>query len=345
MDRILKGTNTLSALFLLMLALTISLNGNAQKFSFVTKGINRVQLGETYRYSFLAVDSSVKKITYSCNKLPDWITFDKETRTILGIPKKPGQYAVHIDAANSDTAIKQNFMLTVFNSETTNILPLGNSITNGTDQYNSYRRYLWQMLNKANYNFDFIGSWDKQHMGASFPNPDFDLDHDGHSGWTAYHILEPPEWDSVRGNLNEWLEEYKPDIVLMELGTNEVFQCVNPSKAIEDFSVIVDKLRTKNSSVKILIALIPPLGRRWSDKKLCGTETNYGQSVLLFNKAIQEFAKNKATVLSPIIVVDQFSGINPDLLMYDDIHPNAEGEKIMARRWFEALKPFLKKLN
>jgi len=89
MDRILKGTNTLSALFLLMLALTISLNGNAQKFSFVTKGINRVQLGETYRYSFLAVDSSVKKITYSCNKLPDWITFDKETRTILGIPKNP----------------------------------------------------------------------------------------------------------------------------------------------------------------------------------------------------------------------------------------------------------------
>lgn len=31
--------------------------------------------------------------------------------------------------------------------------------------------------------------------------------------------------------------------------------------------------------------------------------------------------------------------------MYDDIHPNSKGEKIMAQRWFDAMRGYLKKLS
>jgi len=252
---------------------------------------------------------------------------------------------IELSAANADTVIRQNFMLTVYNNQTINILPLGNSITNGTSVYNSYRRSLWQMLHKADYNFDFIGSWDKHHMGSAYPNPDFDLDNDGHSGWTAHHLLEPPDWDLQRGNLDQWLKSYKPDIVLMELGTNEVFQCTSAASAMNDLSIIIDKLRLSNASVKILLAQIPPLGKKWAPQKLCGNDISYEQSVKLFNQAVLQFAKSKTTAQSPVIIVDQFTGINPDTDMYDDIHPNTIGEKKMAERWFKAMKPYLKKLN
>ncbi|MEI9944991.1 MAG: SGNH/GDSL hydrolase family protein [Chitinophagaceae bacterium] len=236
-------------------------------------------------------------------------------------------------------------MLTVYDKKTKNILPLGNSITNGTSIYNSYRRSLWQLLHNGNYNFDFIGSWDKHHMGGAVPDADFDMDHDGHSGWKAHDILQPPGWDSIRGNIDNWLEKYKPDIVLMELGTNEVFQCTPIASAMKDFSVIIDKLRRKNPSVKILLAKIPPLGAQWASKKLCGNDTSYEQSVQLFNEAIVQFAHAKTKKKSPIIIVDQFTGVNPSADMYDDIHPNTTGEIKMAERWFETMKPFLKRLK
>jgi hypothetical protein len=345
MDKIKTHRKAFQALFFLFLLVTISLVTHAQKFSFVSKLVNRVQVAERYEYAFLALDSAGNKITYSCDRLPDWISFDKTKNMLFGVAAKPGQYAVQISAAAFDTVIKQNFMLTVYNKQTVNILPLGNSITNGTSVYNSFRRNLWQMLHQANYNFDFIGSWDKQHMGEAYPNPDFDLDHDGHSGWTAHHLLEPPDWDKQRGNLDQWLKSYHPDVVLMELGTNEVFQCISAASAMNDLSIIIDKLRLNNCSVKILLAQIPPLGKKWAPQKLCGNDISYEQSVKLFNQAILQFVKNKNTKQSPVIIVDQFTGINSDTDMYDDIHPNTIGEKKMAERWFKTLKPFLKKLN
>ena|GEM_PF-1387943 len=319
--------------------------GIAQKITFVTKAPGRVAVGARYQYKFVAYDSLKQAINYTCAQLPPWLQLDKKTNTLSGIAKKAGQYPVQLNAVTKDTLIKQQFMLTVYDQQTINILPLGNSLTNGTNVYNSYRRYLWQLLHKANYNVDFIGSWDKHHMDGNMPNADFDMDHEGHSGWKASDVLKPPDWDKQRGNIDDWLQSYRPDIVLIELGTNEVFQCVSASSAMNDFLIILNKLRKKNSLVKILLAQIPPLGKEWAPKKLCGTDTNYEQAVILFNNAILHFGHTKTTSLSTVIIVDQFTGVDPAIDMYDDIHPNATGEKKMAERWYEALKPFLKKLK
>lgn len=339
-------TNSRSTFWLVFLLLSQLFNHPvyAQKLHFATKPVNRVAIGAKYSYAFAAVDSLQQTITYSCVNLPRWIVFDKNKNTLSGIAKKPGQYAVTINAVTKDTMVKQSFMLTVFDAGTVNILPLGNSITNGTSTYNSYRRDLWQLLHKGKYNFDFIGSWDKHHAGRTVPNPDFDTDHEGHSGWTIHHVLEPPDWDKERGNLDDWLKLYRPDIVLIELGTNDVFQCVDATSAMNDLATVIEKLRTKNASVKILLAQIPPLGAQWSPKKLCSTDTSYESAIKIFNDAVLRFAQTKTTGKSPVLIVDQFTGTNPAVDMYDDIHPNEKGERKMSQRWFDALKPFLKKL-
>ena len=41
----------------------------------------------------------------------------------------------------------------------------------------------------------------------------------------------------------------------------------------------------------------------------------------------------------------QYNGVNIVTNTFDDIHPNTKGEKIMAERWFEAIKDYLKKLQ
>ena len=92
------------------------------------------------------------------------------------------------------------------------------------------------------------------------------------------------------------------------------------------------------------MAQIPPLGAAWADKKLCSNDIEYSKAVIEFNKAILQYGKAKNSTGSPIIIVDQFTDVNPAVDMYDDIHPNAIGEKKMAEKWFAAIKKYLRKL-
>ena len=344
MDAMIRCTKYLLITALVFLQITNSFVSKAQKLFFTSTIVNRVAVNEKYTYSVSVKDASQKKIQFSCNNLPSWLSFDTKNNILSGIAKNTGQYDIQITALNGDTTLHQNFMLTVFNKQTVNILPLGNSLTNGTNVYNSYRRYLWQMLHKANYNFDFIGSWDKYDMGGPVSNPDFDMDHDGHSGWKASDVLNQPDWDKQRGNIRDWLLTYTPDIALLEFGTNEVFQCIKNTDAINNIDTVIQLLREKNKSVKILLAQIPPLGAAWADKKLCSNDIEYSKAVIEFNKAILQYGKAKNSTGSPIIIVDQFTDVNPAVDMYDDIHPNAIGEKKMAEKWFAAIKKYLRKL-
>jgi len=312
------------------------------KLEFISVGKNRVSIDSAYSYQIDVKSNSANAVHITVPNLPAWLHFDIQKNVLYGKPLKARQYAIDI-VATTDTTIHQQFMLTVYNKATTNILALGNSITNGTDKYNSYRRALWQLLHKGNYNFDFIGSWSKHHGGGNVPNPDFDMDHDGHSGWKASDILHPPDWDKERGNIREWVKSYRPDIVLIELGTNEVFQCITEQEAMRNLDTVIQVLRGRNPAVKIFLAQIPPLGAQWATKKLCNN-TEYALAVTNFNKAILQFGKEKSTATSPVIMVDQFSGVDTATDMYDDIHPNSVGEEKMAKKWFDAISKYLKTL-
>ena len=331
--------------FTIILQCTFSQNTVHSKLHFTSKENDRVSIDSIYNYQFVAFDSSGSPISYKVEELPSWLKFNKKNHSISGRPSKPGQYTIHIVASTVDTTVYQRFMLTAYDRNTMNILALGNSITNGTNKFNSYRRDLWQLLHADNYNFDFIGSWNKHSMGGDVPNPDFDMDHDGHSGWTTHDILSPPDWDEQRGNINTWLKFYNPDIVLIELGTNDVFQCVPAKDAMNNISEIIDILRTKNPHVKIFLAQIPPLGAQWADKKLCGTDTSYSKSIEIFNNSIVKIASEKKTVSSNVVTVDLYSGVHPATDMYDDIHPNDIGEKDMAERWFMAINKYITRLE
>ncbi|MEP7375209.1 MAG: SGNH/GDSL hydrolase family protein [Chitinophagaceae bacterium] len=312
---------------------------------FTSKAVSRIYINDLYSYHFAAFDSAGLSLSYSSVILPEWLQLDTILHIVRGKAKKKGQFRIQLKVGNGKNFSIQDFILTVYDQFTTNILCLGNSITNGTGKFNSYRRPLWQLLHRANYNFDMIGSWNKHHMGAEVPNPDFDADNDGHSGWTIENMFHPPDWDSARGNINQWLEIYKADIVLIELGTNDVFQCRSVPDMIKDLGKLTDILRNKNNKIKIFIAQIPPLGEQWAPKKLCGDSIAYREVIKELNKQIRIFAVKANTTASGVIVVDQFSGVDPAKDMYDDIHPNVKGEKIMAKRWFDAIRPYLKKLN
>ena len=133
MDAMIRCTKYLLITALVFLQITNSFVSKAQKLFFTSTIVNRVAVNEKYTYSVAVKDASQKKIQFSCNNLPSWLSFDTKNNILSGIAKNTGQYDIQITALNGDTTLHQNFMLTVFNKQTVNILTLGNSLTNGTN--------------------------------------------------------------------------------------------------------------------------------------------------------------------------------------------------------------------
>jgi uncharacterized repeat protein (TIGR01451 family) len=130
---------------------------------------------------------------------------------------------------------------------TVRILLLGDSITRGTNTYPSYRHPLWIKLVGSGRDFDFVGSQnsigDGNPVFPDYKGQSFDSDHEGHSGWRA---------DEIVAGLPKWLESYTPDIVLLHIGTNDVFDDQSTQSTVNEIMQIIDVLRADNPSVKIL---------------------------------------------------------------------------------------------
>ncbi|MCP5095663.1 MAG: hypothetical protein GY943_08940 [Chloroflexi bacterium] len=200
-------------------------------------------------------------------------------------------------------------------------MPLGDSITEGDTVYNSYRRPLWQLLQDNGYSVDFIGA-EVNNSGGPAPNQDFDLDHEGHAGWRADQIVD-------RG-LADWLLNYTPDIVLLHIGSNDLTRVnrrnVVVSATLDDVREIISVLRDDNPNVTILLAQLIP-----------SCSSILDGNIVTYNAELPALIAEQTTAVSPIILVDHFTGFDANTDTHDCVHPNVSGEGKMAQNWYDAI--------
>ncbi|RIJ43071.1 GDSL-type esterase/lipase family protein [Pontibacter oryzae] len=224
------------------------------------------------------------------------------------------------------------------------ILCLGNSITQGSitrdiEERPSYRYKLWQKLVDENIDFEFVGSHDVNEGGAPavkgtvYKGKTYTNRNEGHWGWTVDEILNGKNGE---GNLAQWLQTYTPDIVLIHLGTNDVFrQCPSDpdcfSKTKEELSQVIDLLRDKNPTITIFLAQVIP----------ANLQPSIPEDLITLNSKIQELAIEYTTPTSSIILVDQHTSFDAVADTHDNVHPNASGEEKMAQKWFAAIQSYL----
>ena len=196
------------------------------------------------------------------------------------------------------------------------IMPLGDSITAGPG---CWRALLWDHLQRTGFtNIDFVGT--QPGGGCSVP---FDGDHEGHGGFSATGIAD-------QNQLPPWLAATTPDIVLMHLGTNDMWGgTISTTAILAAYSKMVDQMRASNPAMKILVAQIIPM-----EPSGC---VPCPQGVVALNNAIPGWAAAKTTAQSPITVVDQWTGFSARTDTNDGVHPIDSGFQKMADRWYPAL--------
>lgn len=209
------------------------------------------------------------------------------------------------------------------------ILCIGDSITQGgrADREEwTYRLPLQEMLLDAGVNFDFIGTRSEGlQPDAKWPDVKgkaFDPDHEGYYGAkTAY----------VRDRMKEFLPKLPdPDIALIHLGTNDQGSEDFTAEVVEPLEEIIGMLREKNPGVRVMV----------------GHLNMNGGPAMNLRPLIEKMAKRLDTQNSTVVTVPTYEGWiqSPDeegTDTFDWAHPNPQGQRKMARAFFDAMKPYL----
>ena len=200
------------------------------------------------------------------------------------------------------------------------IMPLGDSITygQGSSTKGGYRLPLWNELRARRFPIDFVGS--VQTGPASF-----DRENEGHPGWKIKQIA---------AKIVTWLMTYRPQIILLHIGTNDIFKNDDPAQAPTRLSQLLSLITTTLPGVIVIVAQIIPLLR----------STRLNAEVVAYNASIPSIVQAYAAQGKRVQYVDMYHAVSASMLP-DQIHPNDAGYAAMAKVWLQALLPLLRRSN
>jgi len=135
--------------------------------------------------------------------------------------------------------------------------------------------------------------------------------------------------ETSAGGLNrvDWVIKQEVDVFVLELGANDGLRGLPLESTRQNLQGIIDKVKSKYPEAKIVLAgmMVPP-----------NMGADYGSE---FVRIYPELSKENDAKLIPFLLEDVAG--NPDLNLPDGIHPNVEGQKIVAENVWEVLEAVL----
>lgn len=198
-------------------------------------------------------------------------------------------------------------------TRTVKVMPLGDSITFGSPDghYGGYRHALGTLLENDGVIVEFVGS--QRSGNGVIPGPD----NEGHPNWTIPRLK-----DGI--DSNRWLETYRPDIVLLHIGTNDIRRG-DAASAPRNLAALLDDILSRLPGTHVIVAQIIPFrsgpnpGGRSYNAAIAGIVASRGAGVSLVD-------------MRNILAAGDYA---------DGLHPNAGGYDKMARVWEPAIRAVL----
>ncbi len=190
------------------------------------------------------------------------------------------------------------------------IMPLGDSLTQGAgdEADGGYRGELFRILTRTGRPFDFQGS---QRVGPG----------SGHEGHPGAHI------GLLASYIDTWLPAYKPNVVLMLFGTNDLDNYIDAH--VGDYGKMLDRMFVLLPDALIVVASIPPAP---------ATDA----LAVEFNRQLLAVIKAKAATGKHVVPVDIHPALQMRDMSADQTHPVHTGYVKMAQAWNTVLDKFMR---
>lgn len=258
--------------------------------------------------------------------------------------------------------------------EPVRIMAMGDSITDGyMYSENGYRKYFcYDMQQKGITNFDMVGPQNNWTNTATYTMSDgtvitYDPAHAGYSGYTIQKtdgssrsglretIFDTTYYDNnTSGNM---LEVYDPNIIMLQIGTNDVLDACNDG--------ITDRLESLIDAIlpyldedgdMLFVSTIPDIDVAQRVDWLGAYTWKYGldytsdpetftakvqESIDTYNQSIAELVAKKQAAGEKIRFADVHSVVNVQTGLQDGVHPNEAGYACMGEHWADLISSYL----
>ncbi|MDF3059178.1 MAG: family lipase [Rariglobus sp.] len=126
----------------------------------------------------------------------------------------------------------------------------------------------------------------------------------------------------------DWVLRMPVDVFVLELGGNDGLRGLSPAVAANNLQGIIDKVRAKNPSVKLVVAgmqMPSSMGAAYTRE---------------FTAIFPALAKANNATLIPFLL--EGVGGMPEMNLPDGFHPNTTGHEIVAATIWKTLEPLLR---
>ncbi len=222
-----------------------------------------------------------------------------------------GPAQASLGAAQSSSLHAQASALAAANGTTSlRVEPMGDSITYGYQSTtgNGYRGPLWDELTGEGHPLDFVGSVRAGTMA--------DPDNEGHSGWRI---------DQLAAITDSSLATYKPNVLTLMIGTNDLGQNYQVPTAPARLKALVDKIVNDDPAATVLVANL-----------IVSTNTVVAAAEPAYNAAIPGIVQAEQAAGQHVTFVDMSGLTTADL--FDALHPNDGGYQKMADAWNKGIQ-------
>lgn len=189
------------------------------------------------------------------------------------------------------------------------IMPLGDSLTDDLNLPGGCRVELERRIAAEGLHDVFVGSL------ANGPGELTERHHEGHSGFRI---------DQVQEHAAAWISSSQPDLVLLMIGTNDVLEAFDLSRAPERLARLVDMILKTLPSVHVLLATLPP-------NEAAERQTRE------FNRSLPAIARARAPRVTLVDLHAALAG-SPGLFPRRNCHPNADGHRRIGDLWWSAIR-------
>lgn len=243
--------------------------------------------------------------------------------------------------------------------DTIKIMCVGDSITDGYWEQGGYRKYMYHALEENGItNVDMVGTkgMDEETYSEGGITFTYDGNYSGYSGYAIQYITGTETRQGILETMQSesMMETYRPDIVLLQIGTNDILSAYNDGIADRLENLCDYILSYLDTDSTLFVSTIPDM-----DVKLVydwfwayGSEY-YGVDADVFCESIQGYvdtynssikemvSKKQAEGVTNVKFADVNSVVDYQTDLYDGIHPNERGYKKMGVYWCDILTEYL----
>ena len=249
-------------------------------------------------------------------------------------------------------------------TEAVKILSLGDSITDGYWTSGAYRKYMYHDLEQMGYNIDMVGPKGSNSNTFTYNGQTVSYD-DNNAGYSGYAIQEMTTkehrsgiLETIQGtwyNGKNMISAYQPDIVLLQIGTNDILSNYNDGITDRLENLVNVILQDLDADSTVFVSTIPDIDaytradwlgsygiNAWGctqEEKDRLMETVTG-CIDTYNTSIYNLVLKMQSEGKNVQFADINSVVDYQTDLHDGVHPNEAGYENMGNYWAGLLNDF-----